>query len=221
MRAPRGVGHRTPAAGARARLSAHRCGRSTSTSSPTAPIDRCVSNRTSRISCVGCSELADALQERKLIGARISVHPRFPLKRACASGLVKGAEVTVGCPHSPLAHVARLRSEPDRARSATVGRMQRPSPPLVRGLELRPTAARLVARAGTVVDIVAPGRPRAATGWRWWTLVASGVAMSLATALARIAELITSPDGEDTTRDAGAQQLNRVPTTRPLRRPTP
>jgi hypothetical protein len=55
------------------------------------------------------------------------------------------------------------------------------------GLELRPTAARLVARNGAVLGIVAPAHPQAATGWRWWTPATSGVAVSLPAALARIA----------------------------------
>jgi hypothetical protein len=64
--------------------------------------------------------------------------------------------------------------------------MQRPSPSVVRGLELRPTAARLVTRQGVVLGIVSPQRARAATGWRWWTPGASGVAVSLGAALERM-----------------------------------
>jgi hypothetical protein len=59
---------------------------------------------------------------------------------------------------------------------------------VVRGLELGPTPARLVARKRRVLGIVAPAHPQAATGWRWWTPATSGVAVSLAAALARIAD---------------------------------
>jgi hypothetical protein len=84
---------------------------------------------------------------------------------------------------------------------------ERASRVLVPGLELRPTAARLVARGGAVLGIVAPrthGRPRVA-------LVDAGGGrrsrVRSRSALARVADPITSPDGEDTTRDAGATQL--------------
>jgi hypothetical protein len=71
--------------------------------------------------------------------------------------------------------------------------MQRPVPPGVRGLELRPTAARLVTRQGVVPGIVSPQRARAATGWRWWTHQGSGMALSLPAALARVVTARDTP----------------------------
>ena len=61
------------------------------------------------------------------------------------------------------------------------------------GLELRPTAARLVARNGAVLGIVAPAHPQAATGWRWWTHQGSGIALSLPAALARVVTARDTP----------------------------
>ena len=86
--------------------------------------------------------------------------------------------------------------------------MQRASRVLVRGLELRPTAARLVARGGAVVGILAPSNPRAAPGWRWWTPAAGGGTVPLAVCARTRRRSHYSPDGEDTTREAGATQIN-------------
>src|SRR5262249_37089470 len=55
--------------------------------------------------------------------------------------------------------------------------MQRTASAMVHGLELRRTEARLVARNGAVLGIVAPAHPQAATGWRWWTHQGSGMAL--------------------------------------------
>jgi hypothetical protein len=71
--------------------------------------------------------------------------------------------------------------------------MERTARAVVHGLELRPTAARLVARGGAVLGIVAPQTARAATGWRWWTHQGSGMALSLPAALARVVTARDTP----------------------------
>ena len=71
--------------------------------------------------------------------------------------------------------------------------MRRPSPPVAPGLELRPTAARLVARDGAVLGIVTAQRVRQATAWYWWTPQTSGTAVSLSAALARVARTDDAP----------------------------
>jgi len=71
--------------------------------------------------------------------------------------------------------------------------MQRTASAMMHGLELRRTEARLVARNGAVLGIVAPAHPQAATGWRWWTHQGSGMALSLPAALARVVTARDTP----------------------------
>jgi hypothetical protein len=74
-----------------------------------------------------------------------------------------------------------------RARALCYRRPVQPSSPRRgHGLELRPTAARLVTREGVVLGIVSPQRAGAASGWSWWTHQGSGMALSLPAALARV-----------------------------------
>jgi hypothetical protein len=55
------------------------------------------------------------------------------------------------------------------------------------GLDVHPVEARLVSRYGWVIGIVVCQASPHAVAWRWWSGTSSGIALSEADAVARVA----------------------------------
>jgi hypothetical protein len=61
-----------------------------------------------------------------------------------------------------------------------------PTPPPVT-VEVHPVEARLVARHGWVIGVVVRQASPHAVAWRWWSGTSSGIALSEADTMARVA----------------------------------